>query len=220
MAQYEVAIVSCPKNWEPSSPDAVPPDCGSPDDVLAQTESLHKALCRAIAFNEESANPAAGRWAVVVDRGSAGQHWPEARLCTPVRYQVLSIWWPDGWDPSGPDAVPNCAWQSEFDRIEPPPLERGLTRDEALANVRALNRQVIDHAADRWYIAAAVENEPLPPQLTEPSIGSFATYRVYVLKPEGNAPQGDCSACPAHTLECVTADWQDKPCTLHVKSNA
>ncbi|HBO44199.1 MAG TPA: hypothetical protein DD670_09750 [Planctomycetaceae bacterium] len=124
-----------------------------------------------------------------------------------VRYQVLSIWWPEGWEPSGPADVPNCAWETEFDRIEPPRLGKPLSRDEALALVRALNRQVIDHAADRWYVAAAIDEEPLPRQpgaiLTDDRV---ERYRVHILIPQDASARGDCSHCPAHELDCATAD--------------
>ncbi|NLE39442.1 MAG: hypothetical protein GX621_15580 [Pirellulaceae bacterium] len=124
-----------------------------------------------------------------------------------VRYQVLSIWWPEGWEPSGPADVPNCAWQTEFDRIEPPHLGKPLTRDEALALVRALNRQVIDHAADRWYVAAAVDDEPLPRESIpiSPCEGT-ERYRVRILIPEDESGRGDCSNCPAHELDCAMAE--------------
>jgi len=128
-----------------------------------------------------------------------------------LQYHILSIWWPEGWEPRGPSDVPNCAWQTELEPLEPLPLARPMGREEALGTVRALNRQVIDSAADRWYLVAAVESE------SPPSESGQETCRVSIVRPESDSGRGDCTACPGHDLECATADWRDEACVLRVR---
>ena len=133
-----------------------------------------------------------------------------------VQYHILSIWWPEGWEPRGPSDVPNCAWQTELEPLEPLNLARSMEQDEAFSTVRALNRQVIDATAERWYVVAAVESEPVPPTADEPAEPGIDRYRLHILRPASGAGQGDCTACAAHDLPCATAHWEDEPCILKV----
>ena len=92
--------------------------------------------------------------AVVVQPGSFGRTWRGARLCTPVAYRVLAIWWPTGWEPQSPLDVPHCAWKAHGE-----PAAEPLDYARAVAVVRGLNQQSMDHAGSLWYVLVAVENE-------------------------------------------------------------
>ena len=59
-------------------------------------------------------------------------------------YLVAAVWWPDGWEPGGPLDVPRCL---AFVRPEVPC--NLMTHDQALATVRGLNQQNMDHPGRR-----------------------------------------------------------------------
>jgi hypothetical protein len=142
---------------------------------------------------------------VVVEPGALGCTWRTARLATPLRYKVAAIWWPAGWEPQSPLDVPNCVWRSQGGIQDQP-----LTYPQALAVVRGLNQQSIDHAAAMWYVVLAVENEPLSQTVSYDPSGtetSVAVRRLHVVRPEEGGSRGDCSHCPAHSFDCARAEW-------------
>src|SRR3989304_4226421 len=102
MVRYQAAIISRPIGWQPECPDDVPLELAGPVAVLGEWDDLFEAVTRAIQHNESPEAERRGRWAVVVEPGSLGRVWPAARLCTPLTYKVMAIWWPDGWEPNSP----------------------------------------------------------------------------------------------------------------------
>jgi hypothetical protein len=204
MARYQVSIIERPEDWVPASPDDVPPEPGAVLDALAETDGLFPAVRLAIDHNRSPDRQKDRRWAVVIEPGRPGPTWPSARICTPVAYKVASIWWPTGWEPDSPLDVPNCVWLEESGTGHGPmPYRR------ALATVRALNRQSMDHAATTWYVLVAVENEPVSERAAYDASGTETTVavrRLHVVRPERGG-KGDCSHCPAHSLDCVNEDW-------------
>ena len=208
MARYQVSIVERPDQWVPASPDDVPPQPGAPVESLAEAAPLFSAVRQAIDYNQSLDRQEDRRWAVVVEPGSRGQTWPSARLCTPLAYQVAAIWWPTGWEPSSPLDVPNCVWQAQSGSGQGPmPYRR------ALATVRALNRQSIDHAATMWYVLVAVENEPVSQTVAYDASGTETTVavrRLHVVRPESGGGKGDCTHCPAHSFDCAQEEWTSR----------
>jgi len=203
MAEYQVAIIAKPAGWEPATPDDVPPAPGEPLELKPVVPDLFEAVQEAIALNE-SAGSGSDRWAVVVEPGSPGRAWKAARLCTPLRYQVNALWWPDGWEPHGPRDVPNCLWEAQGRVSESP-----MSYEKAEATVAALNRQCIDNPGTTWHVIVAVENEPISRTVSYDAAGTEATVevrRTHVICPEG-AGHGDCSHCPAHGFPCAKAHW-------------
>lgn len=199
MANYQVATIECPPDWIPQSPDDVPSSISSRPEILARADDLLSAVRQAIEHNERSAEVRKGRWAVVVDRDSTGQIWPSARLCTPIRYKVASIWRPEGWEPASARDVPHCLWRAQGQSTE-----ETLPYQRAVDTVRSLNQQSLDSDGTHWYFALAVENEPVSRTVAFDIQGLETTtivHRLHVVVPE-HAGKGDCSHCPAHVLEC------------------
>jgi hypothetical protein len=125
-----------------------------------------------------------------------------------AKYQVIPIWWPDGWEPRSPRDVPNCAWQSQ-----PLTDAQSLSYPRAEASMLALNRQCLDQPGKCWYIVVAVENEPISRTVSCDSTGMETTVEVrgtHAIRPERGG-QGDCSHCPAGNLPCAKAEWQTPP---------
>jgi hypothetical protein len=204
MAKYQVSLIEFPQAWQPASPDDVPAEPGRPLEMLAEGDDLFATVRRAIEYNESSPCGSTGRWAVVVEPGSAGRRWRNARVCTPLTYKVAAIWWPTGWEPSSPLDVPNCVWraQGEIDRDR-------LTYQQALAIIRGLNQQSMNHAGTLWYVVVAVENEPITQSVSYDPAGTETVVevrRLHVVRPESGG-KGDCSHCPAHSFSCAQEDW-------------
>jgi len=212
MARYLVSIVERPDRWVPGSPDDVPPRPVEPVESLAEADALFPAVRQAIDFNQSPDRQQDRRWAVVVEPGSRGQLWPSARLCTPLAYKVAAIWWPTGWEPGSPLDVPNCVWQAESGTGEGPmPYRR------AVATVRALNRQSIDHAGTMWYVLVAVEHEPVSQTVGYDASGTETTVavrRLHVVRPESGGGKGDCTHCPAHSFDCAREAWTSREQTV------
>ncbi len=202
--RYQVAFVLKPPGWQPAGFDAAPPQSGKPVEFLEAVDDLFCAVGQAMDYNERSAGAGGPRWAVVVEPEAAGWVWPGARLCTPLRYQVNPIWWPEGWEPTGPLDVPNCVWQAPGR-----PAETPLGYPKAEATAAALNRQCLDAPATVWHVVMAVENEPLSRTVSYDAAGTEATVevrRMHVIRP-GRGGTGDCSHCPAHAFPCAKAHW-------------
>jgi hypothetical protein len=210
MASYQVAIVRRPEDWTPATLDDVPPQPGEPLELRDEVDDLFVALRDAIGLNESAD---ADRWAVVVEPGSPGRTWSAARLCTPVRYQVNALWWPEGWEPREPLDVPNCVWQAQG-RVSDQPM----SYEQAEATVQGLNRQCIDNPGTTWHVVAAVENEPVSRTVSYDASGTEATVevrRLHVIRPVRGG-RGDCSHCPAHGFECAKAQWNSLTQTVRV----
>jgi hypothetical protein len=204
MGRYQVAIIARPVDWKPECPDDVPLELSGPVEVLAESDDLFEAVDRAVQHNESDEALAANRWAVVIEPGVHGRHWPAARLCTPITYKVTSIWWPEGWEPDTPLDVPNCVWQAQGksggEWYEYPRAE---------AAVRALNRQCLDQPGTIWYVVMAVENEAVAQTISYDPTGTETTTevrRMHVIRPASGG-HGDCRNCPAHDFSCAKAEW-------------
>ena len=211
---YQVAIIHRPEGWKPASLDAVPSDGTGTPQALADVDDLFAAVGQAVHYNEDPARQADNLWAVVVEPGCAGRHWPSARLCTPVAYKVMTIWRPDGWEPQSPLDVPNCVWRA---RSEIPAVS--LTYVRALATMRALNRQSMDLTGDMWYVLLAVENEPVAQTVSYDATGTETTTlvrRLHVVRPESGG-HGTCIHCPAHAFPCAQLEWSSLPQTASDK---
>jgi hypothetical protein len=202
MAMYQLLIIERPEGWQPGSWDDVPPSPGEPQAMLAEGDDLWALVRQAMEHNERADKEGTRRWAVVVEPGSPGRAWREARLCTPVTYQVHTIWWPTGWEPLSPLDVPNCLGMASRGTDHP-----RLTYAQAVAVVRGLNQQSMDHQGSTWHVIVALENEPaLQPGASELAGAQPATEvrPVHVIRPDP-AARGDCSYCPARALECARA---------------
>ncbi len=106
MAKYQVWLVARPQGWTSPVLDDVPPRPGTPRGVLGEDDDLFAAVRRAIEHNQTAQAGRSPDWAVVVEPGSPGGTWREARRCTPLSYRVAAIWWPTGWEPQSPGDVP------------------------------------------------------------------------------------------------------------------
>ena len=205
MARYQVSIVEAAPGWQPASLDDVPPDPGHPKEVLAETDDLFAAVREAIDHNQRAQQEGPARWAVVVEPGSPGRTWPGLRLCTPLAYGVTAVWWPTGWEPQSPLDVPNCVLKAHGE-----PGEESFTYQKAVALVRSLNHQSIDHVSPLWYVVVAEENEPVSQTVSYDPSGNETTVearRLHVVRPERGGGKGDCSHCPAHGFDCAKEDW-------------
>lgn len=205
MPRYHVSIVERPAAWTPKTPDDVPAESSRPLETLAETEDLFAAVRRAIEYNDQALHGKKNGWAVVVEPGTVGQKWRNARLCTPLTYKVTSIWWPGGWEPNSPLDVPNCVWKSQGGVDD-----QRLIYPQALATVRGLNQQGMDHAHAMWYVIVAIENEPVSQAVSYDAAGVETTVevrRLHVVRPEEGGGRGDCSHCPAHSSRCAQEDW-------------
>jgi hypothetical protein len=216
MSKYRVAIVSWPEGWTPCCPDDVPTVMDQPIDVLAEADEVFDAVAQAAAYNAKAIQTKSGRWAVVTRPGSAGRIWRDARLCTPLRYKVATIWWPEGWEPASPLDVPNCTWQAQY------PLEdQPMSYRDAENAVHALNRQCMDSPSNTWYVLVAVENEPLSRSVALDAAGSETTVEVrqlHVIRPQRGG-RGDCSYCPGHSFSCAEANWTSQSQTMTVSDS-
>lgn len=214
MPKYQIATLACPDGWHTSRIDDVPPELGSAEidnqrEMIGEAETLEAALRQMTEFNEKTEAERNQRWAVLIESGISGRRWADARLCTPITYRVMSIWWPEGWSPGHPSDVPNCAWKAR-DTQASVGSERTLTYQQATAMVRGLNQQVIDQAGEQWYVVTATENEAVSQTILRTPMSTETTTevrRLYVLRPDQPDGRGDCSHCPAHCSECAMEDW-------------
>jgi hypothetical protein len=214
MTRYQVAIVDRPANWRPESKDDAPAKIDGPVEVLTETDDLFAAVDRAIAHND-SAN-SARRWAVVIEPGIPGRLWPGARLCTPVRYRVAALWWPDGWEPDSPLDVPNCVWQAREPVGEP-----WTDYAQAEAAMIGLNRQCMDHPGASWHVVIAAENEPISRSISYEPDGTEITAevrRIHVIRP-AQGGHGDCRHCPAGNMPCAKAEWSSQAQTVTARAS-
>lgn len=203
MAKYQVSLIERPADWQPTSPDDVPPKPGKPQSVLAREDNLFTAVRQAIEYNESEDSQSAFRWAVVVEPGNLGRTWPGARMCTPLSYKVAAIWWPTGWEPKSPLDVPNCVWRAQGE-----PNDQTVSYQEAMAIVQSLNHQGMTQAAVRWYVVVAIENEPISHTVSLDPSGTETTVKVrkiHMVRADQGG-HGDCSHCPAHSFDCARAD--------------
>jgi hypothetical protein len=217
MAHYQVSTIKRPDNWQPETADDVPLEFQGPVSVLAESDDVFEAVSRAVAYNESDAARREGRWAVVVEPSANGRLWPAARLCTPLTYKVMVIWWPDGWEPESPLDVPNCAFQTQGQGGGEP-----LDYPRAEAIVSALNRQCMDRPGATWHVIVAVENEAVSRIVSYDPAGIETTSevrRMHVIRPRQGA-RGDCTHCPAHRMECAAADWRSQSQQLRAKGAA
>jgi hypothetical protein len=194
----------------------VPSQLAEPFEALVESDDLLDAVRRAIEHNRQAESAGNERWAVVVQPGSAGWLCSTGRLCTPISYQVGAVWWPDGWEPTGPLDVPNCVWHDQEHGGEDCP-----TYQQAVAAVHSLNRQCIDHPGTKWYVVTALENEPMARTLSYDASGNetiIESRLLHVIRPESGG-RGDCSGCPAHSFPCATADWITQTQTVTVTTN-
>jgi hypothetical protein len=216
MAKYQVAIINRPEKWKPECADDVPLDLSGPVGVLAESDDLLDAVRRAIEHNESGESLRRGRWAVVVEPGSAGRIWPAARICTPISYVITVIWWPDGWEPGSPLDVPNCVWQTQGRAGG-----EWFSYAEAEATVLALNRQCMEHPGKTWHVVVGVENEPVSRTVSYDSSGTETASevrRIHVIRPEQGG-RGECSHCPAHAFPCAEAEWSSQTQTMSASHN-
>ena len=205
MSRYQVRTVLRPPQWKPAGPDDAPPGPCGPADTLGESDDLFAAVCQAVAFNTAAEQDPGGRWAVVVEPGCPGGTWPDARLWTPLSYQVAAIWWPSGWEPQSPGDVPNCVWKAQG---ETPPQR--LSYAQASATVHGLNAQSMNHPGSRWFVLVAVENEPVSRSVSYDPAGIETTVevrRLHVVRPAQGGGTGDCTYCPAHSLPCASQQW-------------
>lgn len=215
MARYEVRVIERPQGWSEASLEDVPPRPGRATRVLCGAEELFAAVRAAVQFNETARRDAAAEWAVVVEPGSSGRIWPDARLCTPLGYRVAAMGWPTGWEPQSPWDVPRCLSRAQGE-TDPAPL----SYDRAMAVVRGLNQQSIDQAGSSWYVVVAVENEPISQSVSYDPSGMETTVqvrRLHVAVPDQGS-RGNCSYCPAHSLPCATRDLHEPEATTSVTS--
>ncbi len=211
MSRYQVAVIARPLGWKPECPDDVPLELNGPVEVLGQWDDLFAAVNRAIEHNESPEAQRRARWAVVVEPGSLGRIWPAARLCTPITYKVMALWWPDGWEPNSPLDVPNCVWQSQGQTGG-----QWLTYSQAEATVRSLNQQCLANPSTTWYVVTAVENEAISQTTSYDPSGTETTVevrRIHIIRPKEGG-HGECAYCPAGTFPCAKADWTSQVQTI------
>jgi hypothetical protein len=204
MGRYQVASILRPADWTPECPDDVPLELGGHVEVLAESDDLFEAVEKAITHNESNEALRQHRWAVVIEPGVHGRHWPAARLCTPLVYKVTALWWPDGWEPDSALDVPNCVWQAQGHSGG-----EWFEYAQAESMVQALNRQCLDRPGTIWYVVVAVENEAVSQKVTYDPSGTETTVEVrnmHVIRPIDGG-RGDCRNCPAHEFSCAKAEW-------------
>ena len=107
-------------------------------------------------------------------------------------YLVTSVWWPDGWEPNTPLDVPKCLSPAR-EQI----ACEVVTYQQAVATVRSLNRQNMDHPGATWHVVAKLPEGP-PTAVID-------TRRLEVVQAVEGGGSGDCSHCPAHHLPCADA---------------
>jgi hypothetical protein len=107
-----------------------------------------------------------------------------------TQYQVAAVWWPDGWEPAGPLDVPNCLGRAP----ESGPARPAMELAQAVATVRGLNRQNLDHPGALWYVVA---------ERDEPAAGHAEEKPLEVVRDVEGSGSGDCSHCPANRYPCA-----------------
>ena len=117
-----------------------------------------------------------------------------------AQYQVTTIWWPAGWEPGGPSDVPNCIGRAP-EQDTPAPV---VDLKAALATVRALNRQNMDHPGSVWYVVAEVGDGPTGGDVPAGDVPAGEDGLRVVRSAEGIG-RGDCSHCPAASFPCAAA---------------
>ena len=68
-------------------------------------------------------------------------------------YVVTSVWWPDGWEPTTPLDVPKC-----LSPVQEQTAGGRMTYQQAVATVRGLNQQNMDHPGTSWFVVAKVKD--------------------------------------------------------------
>ncbi|MHB1037540.1 MAG: hypothetical protein ACYC35_26835 [Pirellulales bacterium] len=208
MTKYQVWLVTRPEEWEPSSLDDVPPGADASPEVFAEFEDLPVAVRRAAAYNRSAFRQNLARWAVVVEPGCCGKRWRQARLCTPIRYKLAAIWWPEGWAPSSPSDVPNCVWRAHAEIGQ-----EQMAYPEAARKARALNKEGMEKSSTIWYVVIAIENEPVSGTVAYDHSGVETTTevrRLHLVRLEAEGGAGSCAACPARPFDCDKADWAEQ----------
>ncbi|MGA2033049.1 MAG: hypothetical protein ABSG68_12385 [Thermoguttaceae bacterium] len=122
-----------------------------------------------------------------------------------AQFQVITVWWPDGWEPNDPLDVPNCMWQAGEQTAEEP-----MSLEQALATVRGLNRQNMAHPGAVWHAVGVVEDGSALSDDCGDSAEQFedASGRsIRLLRPRGSG-KGDCSHCPAHAFPCAAENGE------------
>ncbi|MGO8689789.1 MAG: hypothetical protein ACLQLG_09145 [Thermoguttaceae bacterium] len=112
-------------------------------------------------------------------------------------YVVTSVWWPDGWEPTTPLDVPKC-----LSPVQEQTAGGRMTYQQAVATVRGLNQQNMDHPGTSWFVVAKVKDEPAAPAGREAA--SIDAGRLEVVEAVEGGGRGDCSHCPAQHLPCAT----------------
>ncbi len=200
MARYQAVLIDRPEGWQPNSFDDVPYHPGPPGEVLDEGEAFFDVLHTAIEHNRRAIDEGNKSWAIVVDPEGEGQLLAHGRVCTPLRYQIASIWWPSGWEPQSPLDVPNCVCR-EQNAIQDKPLNY----EQAVATMEGLNRQAIDRAGAYWYVIVAAENEPISRKVTfEPPClqTTVEVRRLHIAEPASGGGRGNCEHCPARSVDC------------------
>ena len=109
-----------------------------------------------------------------------------------TQFQVTAVWWPDGWEPGSPLDVPNCLGRVAGQDVASPSVDL----KQALATVRGLNRQNMDHPGTTWYVVTEAD--------APPSASAGAADRpLRVIEPVEGSGRGDCSHCPASSFPCA-----------------
>jgi hypothetical protein len=109
-------------------------------------------------------------------------------------YQVVSIWWPDGWEPQTPLDVPKC-----IRPLDPPASAATFTYQQAVASVSGLNRQNMAQPGTGWHVVTADDAGPVPEGGV---LVEGAPEGLHVVRAAGGTG-GDCSRCPAHDFPCA-----------------
>ena len=108
-----------------------------------------------------------------------------------AEYLVTAIWWPDGWEPITPLDVPKCLAHARKEAAC-----HWMSYEQAVATVRSLNRQNMDHPGATWHVVATVKGEAAVGEET------IDADRLEVVTPAADGGRGDCSHCPAEHLPC------------------
>jgi hypothetical protein len=112
--------------------------------------------------------------------------------------------------------VPKCLWQNHADSDT-----QSLSYQQAVDTMRGLNSQSMDLAGEKWWVVMAVESEPISRTISYASSGTDSytssgtetvvqVRRMHVARPE-HSGHGDCTHCPAHTMQCALEEQEDAP---------
>jgi hypothetical protein len=112
-------------------------------------------------------------------------------------YLVTTVWWPDGWEPKTPLDVPTCLAQAREQVANEP-----LSYEQALAIVRGLNQQNMDHPGATWHVVAGVKGPWVLPADGGPAM--IDARQVEVVAVPAGGSRGDCSHCPAKSFPCAS----------------